>query len=120
MFSCTNYDVGYAPSIPVTGGYRLTLSYLDADCSGWTGPGTRPSEVLGVGSAYTYRLIVYKNGGQVGTMNLPSDGSTGTFDFGSLGPGDTVAFRWWNNHFIPPNTKDPDLVISQLRFNRVN
>ena len=113
-YSCTNYDVGYAPSIPVAGGYRLTLSYLDGDC------GTDNPQFLGVGGAYTYRLIVYKNGVQVGTMNLPADGTSGTFDFGSLGPGDTVAFRWWNNHFIPPTGKDPDLVITQLRFNRVN
>lgn len=114
VFTCTNYDVGYAPPIPVVGGYRLTLSYLDANC------GSGSSEVLGVGAAYNYRLIVYKNGIQVGTMNLVADGATGTFDFTSLAPGDRVAFRWWNNHFIPPSNLDPDLVISQLRFDRTN
>ena len=88
----------------------MTLSYADAVCGGG-------QEALAAGGAYFYRLEVYKNGTWLGTMNLDPDSSSGTFTFDSLSPGDTLGFRWWNNHFFPSNPgKDPDFTFTNIRL----
>lgn len=117
-YTCTNYDVAYAvPASAEAGRYRMTLTYRDALCA--SGGGTNNTEILNVGAAYTYKLIVYRNGVQIGSMSLPVTSSEGAIEFPTLAPGDTIALRWWNNHFIGADNRDPDFVITNVKLEKM-
>lgn len=113
VYTCVNYDVNYPSRVTVAGAYRMTLSYLDANC------GDASNETMNV-TGYYYRVDVYRNSIYAGTMSL-SPGAPildATFNFPVLNPGDTIGFRWSNNRFINPGMRDPDLVIYNIRLEK--
>jgi type II secretory pathway pseudopilin PulG len=112
VFACVNYDVRYNSGVAVAGRYRMTLRYLDANC------GDASNEDLSAAiGRYTYRVEVFVNGAYDSSMYL-SPGApvlTYTHNFANPLPANAqIGLRWWNNRFIDPGTRDPDLVIQNF------